>query len=155
MEGGRTRRARRGCRARRLTPCSPPRLQANATGRNDKSLREFLEKHYEEGLDTDSAIKLTVKTLLEVRGCCCCCGAAQRRIALPLPTPQVVDSGSKNIDVVVIDSHKGPHRVRAALLHALPSAALTLGATQMLSEEEVSQVASQVEAEAAEEKKEE
>lgn len=58
------------------------RLQANATGRNDKSLREFLEKHYEDGMDTDSAIKLAVKTLLEVRS-----AAAWRCGTAPLPSP--------------------------------------------------------------------
>ena len=41
--------------------------QANAIGRNDTSLREYLEKHYTDGLDEEKAIKLTVRTLLEVR----------------------------------------------------------------------------------------
>ena len=54
--------------------------KANAMGgRNFKGMREFLEKEWEEGLDERSALKLTVKTLLEV-----------------------VDSGSKNMEVVVV-----------------------------------------------------
>ncbi len=54
--------------------------KANAMGgRNFKGMREFLEKEWEEGLDERSALKLTVKTLLEV-----------------------VDSGSKNMELVVV-----------------------------------------------------
>jgi len=40
--------------------------QANAVGRNSKTLREFLEKHYEENLKEDEAVDLALKTLLEV-----------------------------------------------------------------------------------------
>lgn len=40
--------------------------KANAVGRNSKSLREFLEKHYEEDMDDESTLDLAVKTLLEV-----------------------------------------------------------------------------------------
>ena len=54
--------------------------KANAIGgRNFKGMREFLEKEWEEGLDERSALKLTVKALLEV-----------------------VDSGSKNMELVVV-----------------------------------------------------
>ena len=40
--------------------------KANAIGRNASTLREFLEKKYEEGLDTEKSIRLAVETLLEV-----------------------------------------------------------------------------------------
>ena len=54
--------------------------KANAVGgRNDKSMREFLEKHYEEDMDTQGCVKLAVRALLEV-----------------------VDSGAKNMEVCVI-----------------------------------------------------
>ena len=41
--------------------------KANATGRNSKSVREFLEKNYEE-TSAQGTIKLAVKALLEVSG---------------------------------------------------------------------------------------
>jgi 20S proteasome subunit alpha 4 len=34
--------------------------KANAIGRNSKTLREYLEKNYEDGKDTKAAIKLAV-----------------------------------------------------------------------------------------------
>jgi 20S proteasome subunit alpha 4 len=40
--------------------------KANAIGRNSKTLREFLEKNYKEGLTNDEAIRLAVETLMEV-----------------------------------------------------------------------------------------
>ena len=40
--------------------------KANAIGRNDKSLREYLESHYSEEMDEEAAIKLVVETLMEV-----------------------------------------------------------------------------------------
>lgn len=56
--------------------------KANAIGgRNFKGMREFLEKEWTAGLSEPDATKLTVKTLLEV-----------------------VDSGSKNMEVVVVRS---------------------------------------------------
>jgi len=48
-------------------------------GKNSKGMREFLEKEWKESLSERDALKLTVKTLLEV-----------------------VDSGSKNMEVVVV-----------------------------------------------------
>mmetsp|Transcript_6030 Transcript_6030/g.8683 ORF Transcript_6030/g.8683 Transcript_6030/m.8683 type:complete len:256 (-) Transcript_6030:86-853(-) len=48
-------------------------------GRNSKSLREFLEKGYEDGMKEKEAVKLAVQALLEV-----------------------VDSGAKNMEVCVI-----------------------------------------------------
>ncbi len=48
-------------------------------GRNAKSLREFLEKGYEEGMSEAASVKLAVQSLLEV-----------------------VDSGAKNMEVCVV-----------------------------------------------------
>mmetsp|Transcript_34103 Transcript_34103/g.109416 ORF Transcript_34103/g.109416 Transcript_34103/m.109416 type:complete len:256 (-) Transcript_34103:165-932(-) len=54
--------------------------KANAIGgRNAKTMREFLEKHWTPTLDDDDAVDLCVKTLLEV-----------------------VDSGAKNMEVVLL-----------------------------------------------------
>jgi|Transcript_15558 20S proteasome subunit alpha 4 len=52
--------------------------KANATGRNSKTVREWLEKNYEEA-EGDDAVTLAVKALLEV-----------------------VEAGGKNIDVAVM-----------------------------------------------------
>jgi hypothetical protein len=43
------------------------KMQANATGRNSKTVREFLEKNYQDNMSDDDAIKLAIKALLEVR----------------------------------------------------------------------------------------
>ncbi|CAO1630260.1 unnamed protein product [Jaminaea pallidilutea] len=56
--------------------------KANAIGRSSKTVREFLEKNYSEELGRDDTIKLTVKSLLEV-----------------------VQTGAKNIEIVVMDGH--------------------------------------------------
>lgn len=40
--------------------------KANAIGRNSKNLREYLEKHYKEGMSNNEVIRLAVETLLEV-----------------------------------------------------------------------------------------
>ena len=40
--------------------------KANAIGRSSKTVREFLEKNHKDDLNRDDAIKLTVKSLLEV-----------------------------------------------------------------------------------------
>ena len=83
--------------------------KANAIGgRNFKGMREFLEKEWEEGLDERNALKLTVKTLLEV-----------------------VDSGSKNMELVVVKQS---------------------GAMAPLSEEELQSVTEEVEKEVEEAK---
>ncbi|GJP82961.1 hypothetical protein CLOP_g13179 [Closterium sp. NIES-67] len=57
--------------------------KANATGRNSKTVREYLEKNYVES-DGDNTVKLAVKALLEV-----------------------VESGGKNIEVAVMTRDKG------------------------------------------------
>ncbi|KAK6459026.1 nucleophile aminohydrolase [Scheffersomyces xylosifermentans] len=53
--------------------------KAHAIGRSSKTVREFLEKHYEEDLSDEQTIKLTIKSLLEV-----------------------VQTGAKNIEVSVL-----------------------------------------------------
>lgn len=40
--------------------------KANAIGRSSKTVREFLEKNYKEDMHEDEAVKLAVKSLLEV-----------------------------------------------------------------------------------------
>ena len=56
--------------------------QANAIGRSSKTVREFLEKNHKDELGRDDAIKLTVKSLLEV-----------------------VQTGAKNIEISVMESY--------------------------------------------------
>jgi len=48
-------------------------------GRNEKSLREFLEKNYKEDMDEKASVKLSIQALLEV-----------------------VDSGAKNMEICVV-----------------------------------------------------
>ena len=40
--------------------------KAHAIGRNSSSLKEFLEKHHQDDLDERGAVKLAVRTLLEI-----------------------------------------------------------------------------------------
>lgn len=55
-------------------------LQANAIGgRNEKAVREFLEKNWAADQTEDASVRLAVKALMEV-----------------------VDSGSKNIEVAIV-----------------------------------------------------
>ena len=56
--------------------------QANAIGRSSKTVREFLEKNHKDGMAREEAIKLTVKSLLEV-----------------------VQTGAKNIEISVMESY--------------------------------------------------
>jgi len=59
--------------------------KANAIGRNSKTVSEFLEKNYDEKIhDEQSCIRLTVQSLLEV-----------------------VESGTKNIEVAVMRRDRG------------------------------------------------
>ncbi|KAJ2687847.1 Proteasome subunit alpha type-4 [Coemansia spiralis] len=53
--------------------------KANSIGRNSQTVREYLEKHYSEGICEADAVKLAVKSLLEV-----------------------VQTGAKNIEILVI-----------------------------------------------------
>jgi len=57
--------------------------KAVAAGKNDKFVREFLEKNYAAGLTREAAVRLTLKGLLEV-----------------------VDSGEGNIEVLVLTSNE-------------------------------------------------
>ena len=41
--------------------------KASAAGRNEKNIREFLEKNYVADLNEDGAIKLAIRALLEVK----------------------------------------------------------------------------------------
>lgn len=53
--------------------------KANATGKNSKAVREFLEKKYKEDLTDDDAVDLAIRALMEA-----------------------VESGSKNMDICVM-----------------------------------------------------
>mmetsp|Transcript_21791 Transcript_21791/g.34979 ORF Transcript_21791/g.34979 Transcript_21791/m.34979 type:complete len:255 (-) Transcript_21791:245-1009(-) len=57
--------------------------KANAIGRKDKMLNEFLEKHYKENMTEEQGIKLAVRCLLEV-----------------------VEHGAKNIDIGILATGK-------------------------------------------------
>jgi len=63
--------------------------KANAIGgRNEKAVREFLEKNWTDGLQEAESVRLTVKALLEV-----------------------VDSGSKNMEVAVMRRGQAVHLI--------------------------------------------
>lgn len=63
--------------------------KAVAAGKNDKFVREFLEKNYSAGLNREAAVRLTLKALLEV-----------------------VDSGEGNIEVVVLTAGSQPESMK-------------------------------------------
>ncbi|CAG8539311.1 50_t:CDS:2 [Dentiscutata erythropus] len=69
--------------------------KANAIGRSSKTVREFLEKNYKEGLTKDETIKLTVKSLLEVVQT----GAKNIEIAL-----MTADSVIKNLEIEEVEA---------------------------------------------------
>lgn len=54
--------------------------KANAIGRSSKTVREFLEKNHKDDMSRDEAIKLTIKSLLEV-----------------------VQTGAKNIEISIME----------------------------------------------------
>ncbi|KAJ1923288.1 Proteasome subunit alpha type-4 [Tieghemiomyces parasiticus] len=58
--------------------------KANAIGRSAKTVREFLEKHYKDDADRADTVKLAVRSLLEV-----------------------VQTGAKNIEIVVMTAKDG------------------------------------------------
>lgn len=71
--------------------------KANAIGgRNEKAVKEFLEKNWSVGLQEADCVKLTVKALLEV-----------------------VDSGSKNMDVAIIKAGQPMALMKEEALSAL------------------------------------
>lgn len=57
--------------------------KANAIGRSSKTVREFLERNYKEGMEKEETVKLTVKSLLEV-----------------------VQTGAKNIEIAIMEPGK-------------------------------------------------
>ena len=57
--------------------------KANAIGRSSKTVREFLERNYKNGMTRDETIKLTIKSLLEV-----------------------VQTGAKNIEIAILEEGK-------------------------------------------------
>ena len=61
-----------------LTCVGAPR-KANAIGRSAKTVREFLERNHKDGMERDEAIRLAVKSLLEV-----------------------VQTGARNIEIAVL-----------------------------------------------------
>ncbi|KDN52583.1 putative PRE6-20S proteasome subunit [Tilletiaria anomala UBC 951] len=56
--------------------------KACAIGRSAKTVREFLEKNYKDGMNKDDTIKLAIKSLLEV-----------------------VQTGAKNIEIAIMEGH--------------------------------------------------
>eukprot|EP00743_Colponemidia_sp_Colp-15_P000342 GILK01000394.1.p1 GENE.GILK01000394.1~~GILK01000394.1.p1 ORF type:complete len:271 (-),score=39.06 GILK01000394.1:67-825(-) len=70
--------------------------RANSIGRNSKTVREFLEKNHKEGLSDEETISLAVKSLLEV-----------------------VESGSKNIEVAVMRRGQALHNLADTEVEAL------------------------------------
>lgn len=90
--------------------------QANAIGRSSKTVREFLERNYKEDLSRDDAVKLTIKSLLEV-----------------------VQTGAKNIEIsvmegfnrIVVSCHRGYLDVDSAY-HCAIGQNLDLGSIEFI-----------------------
>lgn len=81
-------------------------MQANAIGRSSKTVKEFLEKAWKPEMTQDEAIKLAVKSLLEV-----------------------VQTGAKNIDLAVMEGFgkmRVSYFISAISLHDSISRQLTI-----------------------------
>jgi len=72
--------------------------KANAIGRSSKTVSEFLEKNYTEGLSRDDTIKLTIKSLLEV-----------------------VQTGAKNIEISIMEGYNKITNLDLAQIEAIVS----------------------------------
>ncbi|OZJ01993.1 hypothetical protein BZG36_04691 [Bifiguratus adelaidae] len=70
--------------------------KANAIGRSSKTVREFLEKNYQEGMGKEESIKLAVKSLLEV-----------------------VQTGAKNIEITIMTEEEGMQYLSADEIDAV------------------------------------
>ena len=77
-----------------FSPYTSSSKQATAIGRNFETVRDYLEKHYKKDFTQQEAIDLAMKALLEV-----------------------VDTGTKNLELCVIEPGKG--------LRLLPDAEVT------------------------------
>lgn len=76
--------------------------RACAIGKNSKTIREFLEKNYEDGLDTAQGVKLAVKALLEVVQS----GAASMEIAIMDQSNAVRNLGHDEISTIIAEIEK-------------------------------------------------
>ncbi|EOR01166.1 hypothetical protein E3P92_01757 [Wallemia ichthyophaga] len=73
--------------------------KANSIGRSSKTVREFLEKNYKDDLSDDDAIKLTIKSLL-----------------------QVVQTGAKNIDISILKKGEKSTQLESAQVEQIVEA---------------------------------
>lgn len=85
--------------------------KANAIGRNSTNIREFLEKNYAESMSEDDSISLAIKALLEV-----------------------VESGSKNIEIAIVRT--------AGKVSFVPDATVEELCTQIEADKEAARAAS-------------
>lgn len=76
--------------------------KANAIGRGGKTVREFLEKSFVEGLSDAEAVKLTVRGLLEVVQT----GAANIEIAVMDPSNAVKQLSTEEIQKIIDEVEK-------------------------------------------------
>ncbi|KAI9355733.1 proteasome subunit, alpha type, 8 [Zopfochytrium polystomum] len=71
--------------------------KANAIGRSSKTVREFLEKNYKDGMDDDSTIKLAVRSLLEIVQT----GAKNIEIAIMGPDAKLKSLDASEVEAIV------------------------------------------------------
>ncbi len=90
-------------------------------------MKEFLEKEWTEGLGEEAALKLTVKALLEVLLHSLKSPCPKYYSAVNFISSQVVDSGSKNMEVVVVRQ-------------GVPMVALTEDKLQALTDEIIAEI---------------